>query len=466
VTLQLSTRFRSRMMRIMAARRAQTLRQAVGRLRRGMAGRPPAIHYFHEITDPFSHLAVQRLAHLADRYAIAFVPHLASGAEGAYRGDAGRFDPWALTDARSIAACYGVEAPADAAGADPAGAEGTASLLAPLIDDAARGDPAAVAAFASAALDAGRAYWAGEASVGAASGRAAALLAEGSALRRRLGHYQGAMFHFEGEWYWGLDRLYLLEARLVREGYSRRPDAALLVPRPRVSVPEGLDTSALTLEYFPSLRSPYTAVGQAAVQAMVDASAVTLDVKPVMPMMMRGVPAPWAKQQYVVTDAAREARAAGVPFARMVDPFGEPVRHALSLWAWVREQGREMPFLESYLRAAWAEGIDITLPEGMALVLARAGLDPDAAQARFDDPASVALLDANLQEMLDAGLWGVPSFRVSGGADGAAPFACWGQDRIWRVAAEIVVRSGGDPGVPMPGSKLAGEPIDEPGGKS
>ena len=446
--MQLSTAFRSRMMRIMAARRAQSLRQAAGRLRRGIAGRPPTIHYFHEITDPFSHLAVQRLAALADRYAIAFVPHLADGAEGAYRGDAGRFDPWALTDARSVAACYDVEAPSAAAGADPRGAEGTASLLAPLVDDAAHGTPSAVAAFAAAARDAGSALWSGTAPGGAASERASALLREGSALRRRLGHYQGAMFHFEGEWYWGLDRLYLLESRLVREGYSRDPDAPLLVPRPRVAVPDGLDAAGLKLEYFPSLRSPYTAVGHAAVQAMIDATGIEVDVKPVMPMMMRGVPAPWAKQQYVVSDSAREARAAGVPFGRMVDPFGEPVRHALSLWAWVREQGREMPFLDSYLRAAWAEGIDITLPEGLALVLTRGGLDAGAAEARFGDPASVALLDANLAEMLDAGLWGVPSFRVSGG-DGA-PFACWGQDRVWRVAAEIVTRAGGDPGIAMP----------------
>ena len=374
--------------------------------------------------------------------------------DAAFRGDAGRFDPWALADARSVAACHGVEAPTGAAEVEPPGADRIASLLAPLVEDAAEGDASAVAAFAAAAIDAGRTYWAGAAGEGAASERAQALLAEGDGLRRRLGHYQGGMFHFEGEWYWGLDRAYLLEDRLRREGCTRASEAPLLVPRPRVAIPAGLDAGGVTLEYFPSLRSPYTAVGHDAVQALVDASQVTLDVRPVMPMMMRGVPAPRAKQQYIITDAAREARAARVPFGRMVDPFGDPVRRALSLWAWVRSEGREMAFLTSYLRGAWAEGVDVTRPEGLALVLARAGLDADAAERRFDDPESAALLDANLEAMLDAGLWGVPSFRVSGG-NGDAPFACWGQDRIWRVAAEIVQRAGGDPGIPMPAAEDA-----------
>ena len=49
------------------------------------------------------------------------------------------------------------------------------------------------------------------------------------------------------------------------------------------------------------------------------------------------------------------------------------------------------------------------------------------------------LLDANLQELTDAALWGVPSFRVSGG-NNPEPFICWGQDRIWRVEEEIAQR--------------------------
>jgi 2-hydroxychromene-2-carboxylate isomerase len=41
--------------------------------------------------------------------------------------------------------------------------------------------------------------------------------------------------------------------------------------------------------------------------------------------MMRGIPAPRAKQGYIMMDAAREARFYGVPFGRFVDPFGDAV---------------------------------------------------------------------------------------------------------------------------------------------
>jgi 2-hydroxychromene-2-carboxylate isomerase len=34
------------------------------------------------------------------------------------------------------------------------------------------------------------------------------------------------------------------------------------------------------------------------------------------------------------------------------------------------------------------------------------------------------------------GLWGVPSFRLSG-PEGQGDLAVWGQDRLWLVAAEI-----------------------------
>jgi hypothetical protein len=60
-------------------------------------------------------------------------------------------------------------------------------------------------------------------------------------------------------------------------------------------------------------------------------SGVTAKLRPVMPMMMRGVSAPVAKQRYIVMDAARQARARGVPFGRIVDPFGEPVRRAFAM---------------------------------------------------------------------------------------------------------------------------------------
>ena len=103
-------------------------------------------------------------------------------------------------------------------------------------------------------------------------------------------------------------------------------------------------------------------------------------------------------------------------------------------------QKRYDAFVTAYLSAAWAEGIDITRDAGLRQVAERAGLEWNQLQRHASDGASHALLEENLSTMLDLGLWGVPSFRVSGGNTPGA-FACWGQDRLWRIEDEIARRA-------------------------
>jgi 2-hydroxychromene-2-carboxylate isomerase len=245
------------------------------------------------------------------------------------------------------------------------------------------------------------------------------------------------MFWYDGAWYWGLDRLAVLEDRLRAEGLAREADAPLVAPEP---IPETVTGAAgVTLEVFPSLRSPYTAVSFPAVQALVSRTGVEVVWRPVMPMMMRGVAAPRAKQLWIITDAARAGRRRGVTIGRWVDPFGEPVARALSLWRPIHEAGRGAAFLAAYLDAAWVEGHDVTRDEGLLEVVRRVGLDPSTFAPMIGGDASAEVLDGNLDAMLGAGLWGVPSFRVSGGD--APPLACWGQDRLWRIETEIARRA-------------------------
>ena len=61
---------------------------------------------------------------------------------------------------------------------------------------------------------------------------AQAALEAGTQRRRELKHYSGAMFHYGGEWYWGVDRLYHLEDRLAALGADSQPGAPLIAPRP------------------------------------------------------------------------------------------------------------------------------------------------------------------------------------------------------------------------------------------
>lgn len=52
------------------------------------------------------------------------------------------------------------------------------------------------------------------------------------------------------------------------------------------------------------------------------------------------------------------------------------------------------------------------------------------------------MVERHQDEMVDGlSLWGVPSYRLSGG-EGEDDLAVWGQDRLWLIAAEIRRRAG------------------------
>ncbi len=429
--MNLKTRIRSIAMRRFTSAAHLEKQRTHARKQRKKRGDMPVVHYFHQVDDPYSHLTVQKLDQLKARYDLKFQPHLVSPPEPAYRGSADHFAHWARKDATNVAADYGTTFCADVEA--PAAAQvalANAALAVHLDQDD----------FAAVAISVGETLWSGQ-SVPAADNihKAQQTVASGDALRRKLGHYQGAMLYFDGEWYWGIDRIRLLEERLIAEGFDKN-SGALCVPEPTPIDSKGADTSGILLEYFPSLRSPYTAIGHSRVVDLISRSGVNVQVRPVMPMMMRGIPAPREKQRYIMCDAGREGRAHGAPFGRIVDPFGEPVKRAFALFPAAAENGRGMEFVTAYLSAAWFDGIDITTERGLQQVIANADLDWEMLHNASQNNDWEAILADNLRTLVEENLWGVPSFRVSGGKIDTA-YACWGQDRIWRVENEIARRA-------------------------
>ena len=361
-------------------------RRSIAHIRGRMRRRGnPTVYYFHQVDDPYSHIAEQKLEQLRDRYSVDFICHNVSMPDPIFQGDNSRFRNWALQDAKTIAPFYNADLPNDFANTPAQPAQETEV---------------------------------------------------GNRLRKKLGHYLSGTFYYEGEWYWGLDRLFHLEYRLANSGLSRN-SGSICVPRPPAESATGVAARNITLEYFPSLRSPYTAISYDRTIDLAQRSGVTLELRPVMPMMMRGVPAPRAKQLYIMTDAKREADYYSIPFGNIIDPFGEPVRRAFALFPYMQEIGQDIEYCSNYLRAAWAEGTDITTETGLRAVVTESGGSWEEAIKRNDDWSS--LLDNNVADMLENGLWGVPSFRVSGVFKES--FSCWGQDRLWRVETEISRRA-------------------------
>ena len=168
-----------------------------------------------------------------------------------------------------------------------------------------------------------------------AASNVAQALDEGNTLREDLGHYQGGTLYFDGEWFWGADRLPRLWERLAAEGYC---DANLPVFDPyhigtaaRLKA-TGPVSAGVKLEYYPSLRSPYSAIAHAEVERLTTTTQAELVLRPVMPMLMRGVTAPRHKQRYIITDCAREARARDILSVTLLIPLVNPLS-AVSLYS-------------------------------------------------------------------------------------------------------------------------------------
>ncbi len=402
--------------------------------RRRQRGEPHVVEYFHQLDDPYSHLSAQVLKRFAARYDVTLRCHLIRATGGANQPEAEKLAIWARRDAELVAPHHGLRFPAHAGITPP-----RAAVIRAARELIGRGD----ADFIERVEDVSHALWdeaGGAATAAQPSGTGPEDVEEafdqGSARLKELGHYSGACFFYGGEWYWGVDRLFHLEARLQELGVSREGEAAYLVPRPDIDV-TGVDASGLTLDFFPSLNSPYTSIIYDRTIAMKNACAIDFRHRPVLPMIMRGVPATMAKGRYILFDTKREADWFGVPFGPMITPIGKPTRDAYSLLPWATELGKDEALMSSLLACAFSQGVYLNTEKGMRRGVEAAGLDWAEAKRRLGDERWKPIVEESQDLMVeDLGLWGVPSFRLSG-PDGEPDVAVWGQDRLWLIAAEI-----------------------------
>lgn len=382
------------------------------------------VHYFHQASDPYSSLAAQILPLLVARYDIDVEAHLTSPSPDWAAPDRSRLEAWARQDAARLAQRAGLSFSYRDAAPDP--------------DAIARAEGALAHAIHAGRFieDAGAisiALWAGG-DIRADVADVSSLTAQGDALRARFGHYSGGMLYYAGEWYWGIDRLHYLEERLAALG-ARRPAS----PVGPIYPPEGSTRAtgqlAATipgqdLHFYLSFRSPYTWIAADRVRALADAHGLALRLRFVLPMVMRGLPVPRAKRTYITLDAAREARRAGVPFGRIADPVGRPVERGYSLLPWAVSEGRGYAFCHAFMRAVWSRGVDAGCDRGLRAIVESAGLDWTVARSHAGKEAWRLEAEANRRELLELGLWGVPSFRFG-------KTIAWGQDRLWVIEDAI-----------------------------
>lgn len=192
------------------------------------------------------------------------------------------------------------------------------------------------------------------------------------------------------------------------------------------------------LDLFFSFRSPYSYIVLPRVFALADHYGARLNLRFILPMVMRGLPVPLSKRLYIVRDTKREATAEGLPFGRIADPLGRPVERGLAILhhALQQDEARGRAFALSFLQGVFAEGIEAGDDRGLGLLAERAGLDGPAALAAIADDGWRAVAEANRQAMVGLGLWGVPSLRFG-------ESFTWGQDRLWLIEDAMIAAAQG-----------------------
>lgn len=416
---------RTRVTALLTSRVYRQLRRSTAALIRRIKGQAPVVHYFHQVDDPYSDLAVRALPHLVGQYPITLVPHLVSAPDAGAAPEPQRLVEWSLRDAADLARALNLESPPWQTAPDASAVVQAQAALAGITDPVRFADIVAKQQPAEPDL---------AASDIPASDLADTALQEGNALRQALGHYLGGMFYFEGEWYWGLDRLPYLEQRL--QTLSRNNTVAPFVSRLECSVDEAQAVPAHTqqrpvLDLYFSFRSPYSWIALPRVFALARRYNAQLNLRFVLPMVMRGLPIPESKRLYIVSDTKREAERVGLPFGLIADPVGKPTERGLAVLHHAIQAGKGEAFALSFMRGVFAEGISARSDSGLLTLCTRAGITEAQMQAALADASWRSVAEANRGEMFALGIWGVPAFRVNKGS------AHWGQDRLWLLEQQL-----------------------------
>jgi len=420
----ISARLLSRERLLQQRARAERTRQA--------KGLGHQVHYFHQADDPYSALAAQCLAKLVGRYDIELLAHVVSPPPDDAAPQREHLVAWSRKDAHLLARHAGLDFPR--AGGQPA-AQAVAEANRLLVAAVDTGRFVGAAAALSTALWSDPPDMISGPGLGLAPADPAATarhLSASDALRRELGHYLGATFFYAGEWYWGVDRLRHLEQRLQDLGALRAgADKHVLLP-----LEPDLDTAAVlasppTIDFFLSLRSPYTAIAAPRVFELGRLTGAQVRLRYVLPMVMRGLPVPRIKRSYIAMDAAREAYVRGTPFGRINDPLGRPTERGMALIPLAERLGLGQRYVLSFLQGVWAEGIDAGRDSGLRRIAERAGLSWSDALKAIDDSAWRQTAEDNRTALFALGLWGVPSFAVG-------DTAVWGQDRLWAIREALM----------------------------
>jgi 2-hydroxychromene-2-carboxylate isomerase len=185
------------------------------------------------------------------------------------------------------------------------------------------------------------------------------------------------------------------------------------------------------IDYFFSTISPFTYLAGTRMEGVAKKHGATVTYKPVDIVALFGRTGGTApkdrhpnRQEYRAQDLPRQAKKLGM--ALNPQPKHWPTNAAPSSYAIIAAQnagGGDMGALvHGFTRAVWAEEKDIAEDDVIRTCLEAAGFDPGLADTGL--LAGAETYAANLEEAVNAGVFGAPFYVVDTGQ------RFWGQDRI------------------------------------
>lgn len=403
--------------------------------RRQFSGRRHVVSVFLQIDDPYSYLLSHYLPSLKKQYDIDLCLYLSEARGDEYQPAPDLLAGYAVLDCARLARELAIPF-LDKGDLPPSEQRvGLSDAIGELVGSNTFDDEF---------LQALAVFWRGDGAAAAQisatvrlPGKGIETVAEASKLQQKLGHYNSAMLHYGGEWYWGVDRLHYLTERLDELGVANNdspdPMLASIKQSMQASLPVKPPAAAKNLppiEAFLSPRSPYSYLSLKRTCDIADAFGVRLVLRPVLPMVMRGMQVPMQKALYIVMDTVREARRHGIPYGKFADPVGSGVERLFAVYQYAESEKKSRDFLLNAGLAIWSEATDVATDAGMRKVTGRTGLFwPDVKKAMQSD-AWREPIEANRESMMNSGAWGVPTVRMG-------DFLVWGQDRDWMLVRHL-----------------------------
>jgi 2-hydroxychromene-2-carboxylate isomerase len=183
------------------------------------------------------------------------------------------------------------------------------------------------------------------------------------------------------------------------------------------------------VRYYFSFSSPFAALADARIDALVEEVGADLDPIPLVAPPSEppeGIAATLLehKRSYQYEDAARWARKLGLPWHSSAPPQVPVDAMDASIGYYVvREKGVERAYRNGVFRVCWADGHDIVDRDLLGDCARDAGLSRDDFVKRLDDEHYRNAFWARAVEGLEDRVFGVPLFVVDGER-------FWGNDRL------------------------------------